>query len=254
MPAALRPRPSRAFFDYTVRVSSREAYVSPTRGAQGNALKTILAMGYVLNRESGSDAAGVTVIQSRGVLHRIEFRVDHVNNQPTIIHTKAPSPVEIGTRFKIHWPSKAGLLMEHAASRVKELVEAYAWLNPHLTLRGVWLGRDFVNVKATNPDWEKWRPRNPTSPHWYSESSLQRYMAAHVARDRDTGRLRTVREFVGEFPGLSSTAIQRKILTEVGCSHQSLASLFGSERVIMLGLPGCSRRCERAASRSLPSS
>jgi hypothetical protein len=36
--------------DYTVRVSSREAYVSPTRGAQGNALKTILAMGYVLDR------------------------------------------------------------------------------------------------------------------------------------------------------------------------------------------------------------
>ena len=30
--------------DYSVRVSSREAYVSPTRGAQGNALKTILAM------------------------------------------------------------------------------------------------------------------------------------------------------------------------------------------------------------------
>jgi len=27
--------------DYSVRVSSREAYVSPTRGAQGNALKTI---------------------------------------------------------------------------------------------------------------------------------------------------------------------------------------------------------------------
>jgi DNA topoisomerase VI subunit B len=31
--------------DYSIRVSSREAYVSPTRGAQGNALKTILPMG-----------------------------------------------------------------------------------------------------------------------------------------------------------------------------------------------------------------
>jgi Histidine kinase-, DNA gyrase B-, and HSP90-like ATPase len=36
--------------DYSIRVSSREAYVSPTRGAQGIALKTILAMGYVLDR------------------------------------------------------------------------------------------------------------------------------------------------------------------------------------------------------------
>ena len=44
--------------DYTIRVSSREAYVSPTRGAQGNALKTILAMGYVLDRRDGDGDAG----------------------------------------------------------------------------------------------------------------------------------------------------------------------------------------------------
>ena len=72
--------------DYTVRVSSREAYCSPTRGAQGNALKTILAMGYVIDRELGRDAeaAGVTIIEARGVKHRIEFRVDHISNQPKI--------------------------------------------------------------------------------------------------------------------------------------------------------------------------
>src|SRR5215469_963408 len=59
--------------DYTIRVSSREAYVAPTRGAQGNALKTILAMSYV--RQGGTaEAVGVTEIESRGVAHRIEFR------------------------------------------------------------------------------------------------------------------------------------------------------------------------------------
>jgi DNA topoisomerase VI subunit B len=235
--------------DYTVRVSSREAYVSPTRGAQGNALKTILAMGYVLDRESGSDGAGVTIIESRGVLHRIEFRVDHVNNQPKIFHTRAPSPVETGTRFTIRWPATADYLLQNAASGFNELVEAYSWLNPHLTLRGVWLGRDFVNMRATNPDWEKWRPCNPTSPHWYDQARLQRYMAAHVARDRDLGQERTVRAFVGEFRGLSSTAIQRKILTEVGCSHQSLASFFGSERVNHVGI---ARLLEAMRARSKP--
>ena len=35
--------------------SSREAYVSPTRGAQGNALKTIVAMPFVLDGERGRD-------------------------------------------------------------------------------------------------------------------------------------------------------------------------------------------------------
>ena len=39
--------------DFSVRVSSREAYVSPTRGAQGNALKTILAMPFVLDGQRG---------------------------------------------------------------------------------------------------------------------------------------------------------------------------------------------------------
>jgi hypothetical protein len=64
-----------AILDYSIRVSSREAYVSPTRGAQGNPLKTILAMGYVLDREhADADAAGVTIIESRGITHRISHR------------------------------------------------------------------------------------------------------------------------------------------------------------------------------------
>jgi hypothetical protein len=53
--------------DYAVRVSSREAYVSPTRGAQGNALNTILAMAFALTGERGE-----TVIESRGVTPAME--------------------------------------------------------------------------------------------------------------------------------------------------------------------------------------
>ena len=35
--------------DYPVRISSREAYVAPDRGVQGNALKTLVAMPFVLD-------------------------------------------------------------------------------------------------------------------------------------------------------------------------------------------------------------
>ena len=84
----------KSILDYTVRVSSREAYVSPTRGAQGNALKTILAMGYVLDRDRNeADAVGVTIIETRGIAHHIEFRVDHINNEPQILHTTTPSTI-----------------------------------------------------------------------------------------------------------------------------------------------------------------
>jgi DNA topoisomerase VI subunit B len=223
-----------SILDYSIRVSSREAYVSPTRGAQGNALKTI---GYVLDRKIGSDAdaAGITIIETCGIRHQVEFRVDHINNQPKIIHTTAESPIRTGTRLSIKWPEKLELL-ESVEARFKRLIEAYAWFNPHLTLRGSWFGGEFLNVKATNPDWEKWRPRNPTSPHWYDEARLQRYLAAHVARDRDLGQRRTVREFIAEFRGLSGTAVQRKILADVGCSYQSLAQFFGVEQVNRAGI------------------
>lgn len=227
-----------AILDYTARVSSREAYVSPTRGAQGNALKTILAMGYVLDRRSGSDAdaAGITIIETRGIKHQIEFRVDHINSQPKILHTMADSTVKAGTKITIKWPPKSDYLLESAEHRFKQLIEGYTWFNPHLTLRAVWFGQEFINVQASNPNWEKWRPRNPTSPHWYNETRLQRYLAAHVARDRDLQRSRTVRAFLAEFRGLSGTAVQRKILQEVGCSHQSLAQFFGVEQVNRSGI------------------
>jgi DNA topoisomerase VI subunit B len=229
----------KSILDYTVRVSSREAYVSPTRGAQGNALKTILAMGYVLDREEGdrndADAVGVTIIETRGIAHRIEFRVDHINNEPKIPHTTTPSTITAGTKITVEWPQGLGMLAS-AEERFKQLAEACVWFNPHLTLRGVWHGSEFINVAATDPNWEKWRPRNPTSPHWYDESRLQRYLAAHVARDRDRGCSRTVRAFISEFRGLSGTAVQRKVLEEVGCARQSLAQFFGVDQVNRSGI------------------
>jgi DNA topoisomerase VI subunit B len=232
-----------SILDYNIRVSSREAYVSPTRGAQGNALKTILAMGYVLDREREEgvvDAVGATIIETRGTSHHIVFGVDHINNQPKVTHTTTPSPITGGTRITVNWPANTvgwgrGLL-EWKERELKALAESYAWFNPHLTLRGTWHGEPFVEVAATDPNWEKWRPRNPTSAHWYTASRLQRYLAAHVSRDRDLGHHRTVRDFIAEFRGLSGTAVRRKVIEEVGCSHQSLAEFFGVEGVNRAGI------------------
>jgi hypothetical protein len=61
------------------RTTSREAYVSPTRGAQGNALKTILAMPYALSGECGE-----TIIESQGARHRVIFTVDPIRSIPLI--------------------------------------------------------------------------------------------------------------------------------------------------------------------------
>ena len=56
-------------------------------------------MGYVLDRERqdgyNAEAVGVTIIETRGIAHRIEFRVDHVNNEPKITHTTTPSSIKM---------------------------------------------------------------------------------------------------------------------------------------------------------------
>ena len=90
----------------------------------------------------------------------------------------------IGTRITLHWPPIG--LLEAAAPPFQELVRAFVWFNPHLSIRGVWLGQEFLDVKATRPAWEKWRPRQPTSVFWSDEARLQRYLTAPCgARSRD---------------------------------------------------------------------
>jgi DNA topoisomerase VI subunit B len=215
--------------DYAVRVSSREAYVSPTRGAQGNALKTILPMAYVLDEHRGEEASGDTIIEANGVAHHIAFGVDHIRQEPKIAHTTKPSSVVQGTRITValppkwHYEERELDVVEYCKRDFLHLAAAYTWLNPHLTLRVSWNGEMLIDIKASNPAWSKWLPSWPTSAHWYDESRFGRYMAAHIAH---RGNI-TVREFVSEFRGMTATAKQKEVLTETGASHVSLHNFFG---------------------------
>jgi DNA topoisomerase VI subunit B len=150
--------------DYSIRVSSREAYASPTRGAQGNALKTILPMAYVLDDHHGEDASGKTLIEAHGIAHHIEFSVDPIRQEPKIGHTMEPSPVTRGTRVTVNLPAcrykyeAETDIIEYHKEEFLGLADSYAWLNPHLSLRVSWDGETKIDVKASNPAWDKWLP------------------------------------------------------------------------------------------------
>jgi len=90
--------------DFSIRVSSRDAYVSPTRGAQGNALKTVFTIPFVIDGERGR-----VEIDACGVRHDVEFRVDRIRQEPVINHAKAQSSVKSGTRIRVLWPDLAKL-------------------------------------------------------------------------------------------------------------------------------------------------
>lgn len=224
--------------DFAVRVSNRKAYVSPTRGAQGNALKTVIAMPFVL------DGHGKVEIEARGICHTITFDVDHVRQELAIRHEQKPSKVTAGTVVRVPCrlskpPEEDEFIdgdeddsprsMRDPKSRFLQIATDYAWINPHLSLTLDWFG-ERVSLKATDPSWTKWLPSDPTSAHWYTPAHLDRLVGAYVSHDADNGYERTVREFVAEFRGLSATAKQKKVLDATGLARVPLSALIKDNR------------------------
>jgi hypothetical protein len=56
-------------------------------------------------------------------------------------------------------------------------------------------------------------------------------MAAQITRDQDLGRVRTVRELVSTFRGLTETAKQKAVLADVGASGSTLPEFFGASQM-----------------------
>jgi hypothetical protein len=235
--------------DYTTRTSSREAYVSPTRGSQGNALKTVVAMPFGLDETRG----GSTVIEARGSAHRIVFERDPVRREPKVFCETTPSLVQNGTRITVRWPEIACPTLKAASGRFVQIASDYATFTPHLTIAVDWDGERVVDEPATDLDWHKWRACDPTSAHWYDTASFGRYIAAHIARDEDQGRSgRTVREFIAELRGLARTDKQKIVLAESDVSGMSLANFFRSGDQAVAGLlRACQRHAKPVAAQEL---
>ena len=208
--------------DYTVRSSSREAYVSPTRGAQGNALQTILAMGFAL-----SQSRSETIIESRGVRHTIAVDFDPVRRVPRVERAQAPSTVKNGVRVRVAWPDSACSIFREARAGFLPLVDNFSWLNPHLWLELKLDGVRVFEAQSTDLAWHKLLPSQPTSSHWYNNERLSRLICATIS-DAEDRRLASpfVRDFIAEFAGLSGTAKRRDICEKIGAQRLTLAEFF----------------------------
>jgi DNA topoisomerase VI subunit B len=143
--------------DY-VRVSSREAYVSPTRGAQGNALKTILAMPAALGNGDGT-----VTIESRGIAHTVNFVTDRIRQEPRIELTQAESSQKIGTKIAVAWPQSACRILADARHRIVPFVANFSSINPHASITLKYeaevggFERTFLATDAAWPTISKWK-------------------------------------------------------------------------------------------------
>ncbi len=223
LPAAMVTR----ILDYGVRVSSREAYCEPARGAQGNALKTLVAMPFVL---SGNDQGHLT-LRANGVEHDITVRVDRIRQLPVIQHQTMPVPqVQTGTFVQIHWPRSACSLLGDFA-RMYKLALTFVCLNPHLTLTVRHFAQEDCHWSAIAPRWGKWTAQEPHVPHWYTPERFERLVAAYLAQDEETGKHRLISDFIAEFRGFARSGARKPILEALALDRKPLTIFATSDGV-----------------------
>ena len=221
----------RRSLDYTTRTSDKAYYVSPTRGQMGNALKCIYGAAFVLMGERA-----VVEVAAQGLSHRINVTLDRISQEPRLRLESAPAPTT-GTVVKIRWPGIARLLATPERDSytvppptVAQLLQDYAAFNSHaaFVLEGV-AGR--AEFQPTVPGCAKWKPSDPTSPHWYTPERLRALIAAYLGEERSGQRGRTVREFVSEFRGLSGSAKQKAVTDAAGLTGAWLRDLVDGDDV-----------------------
>lgn len=217
-----------AVLDFNVRVSSREAYVSPTRGAQGNALKTLAAMPFAVDPENGR-----LIITSCGQQRVIRCGMDPVTRRAIVNVEHTPSKRVFGTQTRIEWSKRTSddeilwpfedvcpvggggcSWYRSLQEQVDTLLRGFAMFNPHLSLTVDWFGSKW-KANATSDKWSKRQPNDPTSPHWYAREHIERLIGAYIAADQDRGSIRTVAAFVAEFDGLTGSQKRKRVLEEV---------------------------------------
>jgi hypothetical protein len=194
--------------DFDSRTSSKTAWMGPTRGWLGNALKCVIGIPHAL----GSRCP--VVVQARGVRHTIAVTRELAGGV-RVEPRRQPAPDRPGTIVAVRLPRTA----VPSSFRPRQWGRGFALFNPHAAVRirefdsGVehaqsgW--REYRNsyrpgVSFPGGDWRKFLPRDLTSPWWYTAAALARLIGLFNTGG-DGARL-SLRMFVQKFRGLSRNA------------------------------------------------
>ena len=243
----IAPATVKAIVDYSFQACRPTPPMSaPTRGQQGNALQILFAMPYVLNGKEGE-----VLIESQGVAHTIRFTIDPVRQTPVVSRATSLSAVKNGTRVTVRWPNSPR--SDHRRRRERIFIARrtlrLAQPAPDAEREPAGSATSRHRGRRPTPSWSKWRPSMPTSAHWYDAERLQ---LSDGGRDRPRRRppqtaCLSVRDFIGQFRGLSGTAkATRSARRSASPSGETLADFF--ERGIDAA-PRCFRRCRASRGR-----
>jgi DNA topoisomerase VI subunit B len=108
--------------NFTTRTSDKSMYRAPTRGLQGNALKTVIGMPHALGGEDP------LVIEACGVRHSIRAKLDPAGSVD-VKHDLATIPTAMGTRLALTLPAGGQILDGLTWAR------GFSLFNPHRSIR-----------------------------------------------------------------------------------------------------------------------
>ena len=94
------PETVRRIVNFQTRTSDKAVYRSPTRGAQGNALKTVLGMPCAFGMRAP------VVIEARGIRHEILAWIDPAG-ELRMDHRETPTASTAGTRIQVAFPARS---------------------------------------------------------------------------------------------------------------------------------------------------
>jgi Histidine kinase-, DNA gyrase B-, and HSP90-like ATPase len=190
------------------RTSDKAMYRTPTRGAQGNALKTVIGLPSAFGRRAP------IIIEAQGVHHRILAWMDPSGEVRTD-YRPVPMPQRQGTRISLELPGAGQRLAPETWAR------AFALFNPHASVKIRWFSLDSEHGESDDgsfrnsyhshasvmPErWHKWLPTDTPSAWWFSGNDLKRLIFSHINETEKHGKNNPLlRDFVRQFRNLSST-------------------------------------------------
>ena len=147
--AGITPATVADLCDFNMLVSDKARYRGPARGAQGNALKTLLGIPYAL------DVTEPVIIESAGIRHELQVTVDRVGDV-VVTHETTGSDRVVGTSVTVPLPAD----LDIDAGR---WAYGAALVNPHATITAIDhaysdTGSDTGFYKPSGEAWSKWTP------------------------------------------------------------------------------------------------
>jgi Histidine kinase-, DNA gyrase B-, and HSP90-like ATPase len=228
--SGIPPETVHGALDFNVLVSDKSSYRSPTRGAQGNALKTIFGIPAALG------SLEPVVVEAKGTRHEARVWKDpagelRVQCDDSEAREPLARPESEGTSVTVVVPHQGTIGSYRGIFEPEYWVRAFALFNPHAKVRIERFDEPVYQVypgKSPEPYSEdsylptrdpherfKYLPTDPTSPHWYDVESFGRLVYSHMGHHRHEGGddLR-LRDFVRQFKGLSATKKAKAVCDE----------------------------------------